>query len=206
MKLKNLVCALLAAVGMASCTAVSDAPMNTEEATFSLEKTFNARSIDYQANGKNSLDLSELPPISIKEAENILQTLRNCTQMESSHSVQRTDGQEGQTLLTVSAEQRVNNSHAFTIQLEMISYADDGSLYYKDYKAIASSNLYHWHTHGFGLSTAGQSGMYKFECDSYLYFKIVDNGIRYIQVPLKIQGKYRPDTHEANFTYSLYFF
>ena len=203
MKLKNLVCALLAAVGMASCTAESDAPMNTNEATFSLEKTFNARSVDYQENSGNGLNLSELPPVSIKEAEVILQTLRNCTQMESSHSVQRTDGKEGQTLLTISAGQRVDNCHAFTIQLEMISYADDGSLYYKDYKTITSSCLYKWYVYGFRLSTAGQSGMYKFECDSYLYFKIADDDIRYIQVPLKIQGKYCPDTHEANFTYSL---
>ena len=76
MKFKDLACALLVAVGMASCTAESDAPVMNEETTVSLEKTFNARSVDYQEDGKNSLNLSELTPVSVEEANNILKVLR----------------------------------------------------------------------------------------------------------------------------------
>ena len=72
----NLACALLIAACMTSCAAESTEPETTPEVSFSLEKTFNARSLTYQAGNKNMPDLSQLPPGSIQEAEDILNTLR----------------------------------------------------------------------------------------------------------------------------------
>ena len=201
MKFKNLACALLVVAGMASCTAESDAPVNNEETTVSLEKTFNARSVDYQEGGKNSLNLSELTPVSVEEANNILKVLREKKNAKTAHSVNAKDGEPGQTFLTVSAEQQIDNRHKLTLQMTMITYADDGSLYYKDYHAFAASDLYKWHMTGFGLSTAASGGMYKIEGTSNLYFKVVEEGVHYIQVPVKVTGNYNPKTHEVNFTY-----
>lgn len=203
MKLKNLACAMLAAVAMASCTAESDAPVNYETAAFTLEQTFNARSVDYVKGSKNTPDLSELPPVSVEEANQILSTLRAQKNVKSTQTIGAKDGESGQKFLTISVEQSVDGKHTLTLQLDMITYEDDGSLYYKDYHAFDSSSLYIWHMSGFGLSTSGMEGMYKFEGNSCLYFKIADNGETYIQVPVKVNGTYHPETHETKFTYSL---
>ena len=87
--------------------------------------------------------------------------------------------------------------------MTMISYADDGSLYYKDYKAFAASDQYAWHMTGFGLSSNGTDGTYKIEGISNLYFKVMDDELRYIQVPVKVTGTYNPKNHEVNFTYDI---
>ena len=203
MKLKNLACAMLVALAMASCTAESEATMNYEEVTYSLEKTYNARSVNYVEGSKNTPNLTELPPVTLQEAEKILKTLREKKNLSSAQSLESKDGELGQKLLTVSAECSVGSQHKLTLQLSMISYEDDGSLYYKDYKAFAASSLYKWHMNGFALATAGAEGMYKFECASNLYFKITDKEITYIQVPVKVSGMYNPANHEINFTYSL---
>ena len=201
--MKNLACALLVAVGMASCAAESDAPVNYEETNVSLEKNFNARSVDYREGDKNSPNLTELTPISEDEANSILNTLRSRKNAQASNSVSSTEGEPGQTFLTISAEQKIDGKHTLTIQMEMISYEDDGSLYYKSSKAFAQSDCYKWHMSGFGLSSDSPDGMYKIEGTSNLYFKIVKDGIRYIQVPVKVAGNYNPKTHEANFSYSI---
>ena len=203
MKLKNLACAMLVVSAMASCTAESEATMNYEKVTYSLEKNYNARSVNYVEGSKNTPILSELPPVSIAEADKILKTLREQKNLSTAHSLDTKDGEAGQKLLTVSAECSIGSQHKLTLQLSMIAYEDDGSLYYKDYKAFASSGLYIWHMNGFSLATFGTEGMYKFECSSNLYFKIVDDEIAYIQVPVKVNGNYNPATHEINFTYSL---
>ena len=47
MKLINLACAMLVVAGMTSCAAESDESLNQNEVNFSLEKTFNATSLNY---------------------------------------------------------------------------------------------------------------------------------------------------------------
>lgn len=203
MKLINLACAMLVVAGMTSCAAESDESLNQNEVNFSLEKTFNARSLNYQEGNKNALDLSELTPISSDEAEEILNTLREQKNASYSYELKSKVGEPGQNVLTVSGKYSVGTQHAFTLELTMINYDDDNSLYYKDNKAYASSSDYKWVLSGFGLSSSGNEGMYKFECNSYLYFKIADEDLKFIQVPVKVYGDYNSVNHEMKFTYSL---
>jgi hypothetical protein len=202
MKIKTIAYALLVTVGLASCTAESSAPNTIENATFSLEKKFNARSVVFEENGKNDLNLNELEPVNIDEANTILNTLRNHTDLKEECSLKETAGKSGDTILTICTEQCIDNLHKLTLLLEMISYKEDGSLYYKGYNAFASSSLYKWHMDGFVLSSSSDlEGLYNFECTSSLYFKVVNDGIHYIKVPIKVNGKYDPNTHKVDFTY-----
>lgn len=203
MKVKSLAYALIVAACMMSCTAESDQLENLDEVTLSLEKTFNARSLSYTEGSKNLPNLSELPPVSFEETESILYTLRAKKNLSEDHSLQTENGEPGQKFLTISTECHVGSQHDLTIQLSMITYEDDGSLYYKDCHAFASSELYKWQLTGFGLSSTRTAGIYSFECVSYLYFKIADKGIKYFQVPVRVQGEYNSDTQRVNFTYSL---
>ena len=202
MKLINLACAMLVVAGMTSCAAESDESLNLNEVNFSLEKTFNARSVNYQEGNKNALDLSEITPISLDEAEEILSTLRAQKDASYDYELKSAVGEPGQNILTLSGKYSVGQQHTFTLELTMITY-DDNSLYYKDNKAYAASSDYKWSLSGFGLSSSGNEGMYKFECNSYLYFKIAGEELKYVQVPVKVYGDYNSTNQEMKFTYSL---
>ena len=203
MKLINLAWAVLIVAGLTSCAAESDESLNQNKVNFSLEETFNARSVNYQEGNKNALDLSEITPISLDEAEEILNTLRKQKNASYTYELKSTVGEPGQNILTVSGKYSVGNQHSFILELTMITYDDDNSLYYKSNNAYASSSDYKWSLSGFGLSSNGNEGMYKFECNSYLYFKIIDKEMKYVQIPVKVYGDYNSTNHEMKFTYSL---
>jgi hypothetical protein len=202
MKLKNFLYALLAVLSMVSCTAESDTIVNEEESTsISLEKSFNASSFNRQM-GDSELELDQLVPVTTEEAAAILNVLRNHKNLTESNSVTTTEGVPGQTFLTISAEQCVDNSHFLEFQMEMITYADDNSLFYKSSKTCAKSDNYQWELTGFGLTSNGPDGTYKIECTSYLYFKVMEETIKFVQVPVRLDGVYNPENHHVNFTYS----
>ena len=46
-------------------------------------------------------------------------------------------------------------------------------------------------------------GNFIFQSESYIYMKVADNGIKYMQIPVSIRGTYNPKSHDASFTYKL---
>ena len=82
-------------------------------------------------------------------------------------------------------------------------YEVNGVTYYKSYDANCSANTFEWYIKGFSFATDNSTGNNKFEGPSYLYFKILEEGCKYIQVPVTIKGTYCPSNNKAEFTYAL---
>lgn len=201
MKAIYLMIAMLVMMSLASCSADGNDPVENSTSTYLLEKTYGARSVAHENSNSDNLNLNELPAISLSEADGILSALRKHTNSKEEFDVQAADKGE-QTLLRIAMKQTIDNKYAFTIQLNMTSYSD-GTLYYSGYKAECSSSLMKWYLKGFSLATDNNTKNYKFESQSYIYMKVVDNGIKYMQIPVTIKGSYNPQNHDAKFSYNL---
>ena len=75
MKAIHFMIAMLVMMSLASCSADGNDPVENSVSTYLLEKTYGARSVTYEENNADHLKLSELPAISLSEAERILSAL-----------------------------------------------------------------------------------------------------------------------------------
>lgn len=201
MKAIHLLIATLIMMSLASCTAESSDPVDNSSSTYFLERTYGARSVTYEENNSDNLNLNNLPAISLKEADEILSNLRKHTNAKEEHNILAAD-KGNQTLLKVITSQTINGKYTFTIQLNLTGYAD-GDLYYNGYNAECSSSLMKWYVKGFSLASDNSEGNFIFQSESYIYMKVADNGIKYMQIPVSIWGTYNPKSHDASFTYKL---
>lgn len=201
MKAIYLVIAILTTMSLASCTADGNDPVDNSSSTYFLEKTYGARSVAYVENNSDNLNLTDLPAISLSEADEILSNLRKHTNAKEEFDIQAANKGE-QTLLRIVMTQTINYKYSFTIRLNMSSY-DDNSLYYSGYTAECSSPLMKWYLKGFSLASDKATGSYKFEAQSYIYMKVVSDGIKYMQIPVSIKGTYNTSNHNASFSYTL---
>lgn len=77
MKAMHLIIAMLVMMSLASCSADGNDPVENSVSTYLLEKTYGARSVTYEENNSDKLKLSELPAISLSEADHILSAYEN---------------------------------------------------------------------------------------------------------------------------------
>lgn len=197
MKTVKMLFAMMAVMGVISCTAELNDPVVDSSINNVLETKYNAQLLE-----ESSALLSNLPELSMKEADAILSALRNHVDDSEDLDVryaEMSDMQKWQVIMT----RTISKKYSFTIQLNLTSY-EDGSLFYNGYTNSCTLDEMQWHVGGFSFSSIYDSDRFKFDCKSYLYLK-VEGGEQplYYQVPVSITGQYNPSNHEASYTYAL---
>ena len=201
MKSSIFVVAMLVIMGMTSCTASENDPMEEVE-TIDMLSTYGARNLNASDKNFKNLHLDELPGVSVSEASTILANIRKHSQSEKSFDVKES-AHGDLTNVDIVLGETINHKYTFTIQLHMEKNAKKGVVYYKSYEANCSASNFAWYIKGFSFATDNSTGNNKFESPSYLYFKVMSDEVNYIQVPVTVKGTYCPSDNQAEFTYEL---
>ena len=201
MKNSILFVAMLIIMGMTSCTATENDPMEQVEDFSSLTSSYGARSVLSSDNICKKLHLEELPGVSAEEACNILSNLKKHNQSVKHSDVKEND-HDGICDVDIIMDETISNRYTFTVQLHM-EKDSKGTMYYKSFEADCSANTFAWYIKGFSFSTDNATGANKFESPSSIYFKILDEEVRYIQVPVTVKGTYDGKDNKAEFSYTL---
>ena len=197
MKTIKMLFAVMAVMCMISCTAELNDPVVDSSINNVLATKYNAQLLE-----ESSALLSNLPELTLKEADAILSALRNHVDDSEELDVRYAelgDMQKWQVVMT----RTISKKYSFTIQLNLTSY-EDGSLFYNGYTNSCTLDEMQWHVGGFSFSSSYDSNRFNFDSKSYLYLKVEgDEQPLYYQVPVSITGQYNPNNHEASYTYSL---
>ena len=201
MKTVYLAAAIIVMMTFASCSADGNDPVdNTTQSTFLLEKTYGAIRIAYDENQPGNVDLNDLPVLSLSEADAMLSAIRRHTNAQEDYDLQATT-QGDKTRMKISMKHTLNYKYYLSLRLNIDTYSD-GNLYYSGYQAECSS-LMKWNMKGFSFASDKESKHFKFESKSYLYIKVVSDGVQYMQVPVTVNGNYNPENQNASFQYTL---
>ena len=201
MKSSIFIVAMLAIMSMTACTVSDNDPIEQVD-TIDMLTTYGAQNVATSTKTFKDLHLDELSGVSTKEAYDILSSIRKHQESQKHYEVKENRHGDHNDI-DIIMDETIGHKYTFTIQLHMQKDSQSGSMFYKSYEADCSANNFAWYIKGFSFSTDNTTGNNKFESPSYLYFKVLGENVKYIQVPVKITGTYCPINNKAEFSYSL---
>lgn len=121
---------------------------------------------------KSDFDLNSLPPLQMDKIRGLLNRLDGLTFSAPERTNTGTDG--NMVCYTLSNSAEVDNDNSVVITLDMITYTDDNSLYYKNNTlSVVGSDMY-MVSKGFSLSTGKDINHYHVSVNGTVYFKLMD--------------------------------
>ena len=151
MKSSIFVVAMLVIMGMTSCTASENDPMEEVE-TIDMLSTYGARNLNASDKNFKNLHLDELPGVSVSEASTILANIRKHSQSEKSFDVKES-AHGDLTNVDIVLGETINHKYTFSILLHMEKNTQKGVVYYKSYEANCSASNFAWYIKGFSFAT-----------------------------------------------------
>lgn len=206
MKAVSIFIALLAAFSLAACT-TSDDVMDNVSGFSAIKALYGLEETSAEAVGENTV-----PTVSLEEMKGVLETLysANAHQKECAMAPLSRNGEEADFTVSMTGDYKTatratSSGKAFSLKVELHFSLENDKIYYWGTDYSFSSVLFKWHAAGLSLaSVKGTNCTYEFNSDTYLYFKISDEGDCLVRVPLLFSGRYDFETGKGLYNFRIF--
>lgn len=184
-----------------SCTTADNEIVEQTSLFESVMSTYGVENVSYNITGADNI-----PSASTEDMRNVLEALRqnsntrqNCTRISENNYEKVVMSGSYQT------STRSSVSEGFALNVELKFSFDNNKIYYWGTDYSFSSNLFDWRAQGGSLSPVkgGDGNTYGFETESYLYFKVKDEGNALVKVSVVFKGNYNFVTEKGTFSFQL---
>ena len=173
--------------GFTSCTSADNDIVEQTSLFESVRSAYGVENVTYSITGADNI-----PSVSTEDMRNVLEALRQ------NSNTQHMSG-------NYQASTRSSVNEGFALSVELKFSFDNNKVYYWGTDYSFSSNLFDWRAQGLSLSPVkgGDGNTYGFESESYLYFKVKDEGNVLVKVPVVFKGNYNFLTEEGTYSFQL---
>ncbi|MFK2173629.1 DUF5033 domain-containing protein [Bacteroides fragilis] len=184
-------------LGVTACTN-SDSVLEESSAFESVKDTYGIETVYSGLEGE-----SDIPLVSLDDMRGVLEALRQGANQQKECVIEDLPGSDfgGSDAITRKVMMKemckvmTRNGAAqedYILCVELKFSLDDGNIYYFGTDYSYTSDLFDWRAKGLSLSPVKNSDGYEyaFDTQSYLYFKIADQGNQLVKVPVVFNGSY----------------
>lgn len=188
-------------LGFTSCTTADNDAVEGTSLFESVKSTYGVENASYSIS-----DIDNIPSVSIEDMRGVLEALRQNSNTQKNCVRKSENGYEKVIMVgNYKAATRNSGGEGFALNVELKFSFDEGKAYYWGNDCSFSSDLFDWRSTGGSLSSVkgGDGHTFGFESESYLYFRVAEEGNALVKVPVVFKGVYNFNAEEGTYSFQL---
>ena len=188
-------------VGFTSCTTADYDAVEQTSLFESMKSYYGVENSSYTIEG-----VDNIPTVSTEDMRGVLEALRQNSNTQKNCIHTSEEGYEKIVMTgSYNASTRSGASEGFALNVELKFTFTGTKIFYWGNDYSFSSDLFDWRAQSgtFSSKKGGDGNTFEFESESYLYFKVKDEGNVLVKVPVVFKGDYNFKTEEGTYNFQL---